>query len=320
MVLYLSHESALRYWLTKRGGEAMPDASDTRSLYRATASASEISHAGLPMEYSEENPLHLVVSSRQDVRSLKGVKTHVWSGPIVPGSFHELWGSSLVSSPEFTFLQMASHHALWENVRLGCYLCGQFSIDEKGGYAGLRTPLMTLESLADYLSALPGCYGVNQARRALPYISACAASPIEVLLATAFAMPVRYGGWGMPSIVLNQKIGVDERMYAIANTEFYVGDICLPSVKGDVEFDSYEYHTGKYRLDHTQERRNVLEVMGVKTMSATWGQINSFTKFETFVWMVKERFGIRQRDFTPAERRSQIELYENLANPEVRLF
>lgn len=320
MSLYLSHESALRYWLTKSGDEEAPEVSDVRSLAQATALASEIAHASLPLEHDDKAPLHTLVPSRQDARSLKGVKTHVWSGPVLPGSFNELWDSSCVSSPEFTFLQMAPRHQLWENVCLGCYLCGLFSVDEKGSYAGLRSPLMTVESLSDYLRAASGCYGVNRAREALPYIAGCAASPVEVMLAMEFALPPRLGGWAMPPIFLNQRIDIDRRMYPIAHTEFYVGDISLPSVNGDVEFDSRQFHTGMYRLDHTQARRNVLEVMGVKTMSATWGQINSFGKLETFVWMVKERFGIAQREFTQEERRAQIDLYESLINYRIPLL
>ncbi len=60
--------------------------------------------------------------------------------------------------------------------------------------------------------------------------------------------------------------------------------------------------------------------MGVKTMSATWSQINDFEKFKTFIWMVRERFGISQRAFSPQETAAQMDLYERLTNFSRRLF
>ncbi|HJA28174.1 MAG TPA: hypothetical protein IAA15_01180 [Candidatus Olsenella pullicola] len=143
---------------------------------------------------------------------------------------------------------------------------------------------------------------------------------MEVLLVIAFALPPSAGGWMMPGIVANQRIDVDKNLRPLVGEDYLLGDIYLPSVRGNIEYDSYEFHTGKYRYDHTQARRNVLEAMGVKTISATWGQLNTFEKFESFVWMVKERFGIEHHTFTDDERAAQINLYELLTNTKARLF
>ena len=124
----------------------------------------------------------------------------------------------------------------------------------------------------------------------------------------------------MPEIVANQRIDVDENLRRLVGESYFLGDIYLPSVRGNIEYDSYEFHTGKYRYDHTQARRNVLEAMGVKTISATWSQIRTFEKFEAFIWMVKERFGIEHHTFTDEERAAQIDLYERLTNTKARLF
>lgn len=147
-----------------------------------------------------------------------------------------------------------------------------------------------------------------------------AASPMEVLLVLAFVLPPRLGGWGFPEIQVNQRINVDEHLRVISEADFFVGDIYLPSVNGDVEYDSEEFHTGRWRADHTQARRNVLEVMDVKTMSATWSQLSDFEKFRTFIWMVKERFGIPHRTFTPQEVTAQVSLYEHLTDFGRKLF
>ena len=60
--------------------------------------------------------------------------------------------------------------------------------------------------------------------------------------------------------------------------------------------------------------------MDVKTMSATWSQLSDFEKFRTFIWMVKERFGIPHRTFTPQEIAAQVSLYEHLTDFGRKLF
>lgn len=321
MSLHLCHESATQYWLTKTGDELVPDYVPVRNLANATASMKEVAAAGLPVDYSAKRPLHVLVGTRQDYRSLKSVKTHVWSGSVPPGSFNELYGANFVSSPEFTFLQMASVRPQLELVELGCHLCSKFSIGAEGhGYVGERAPLTTPERMALFLEAANGAYGVAKARRALCYVVPGAASPMEILIVLACVLPPRLGGWSMPEITANQSIRVDDDLKLIVESDYLVGDIYLPSVRGDIEYDSYEFHTGRYRLDHTQARRNVLEAMDVKTVSATWGQISSFDKFEAFMRMVMRRFGIEGRAFTAGERVAQINLYEHLTDPRARLF
>lgn len=321
MSLIVSHESALCYWLTKMGDECVPDYSDVGTLARATASMGEVREALLPVDYSEKKPLHLLVPDQQGLRSLRQVKTHLFSGRLPPGSLCELSGANYVSSPEFTFLQVAAGRSLIETLELGYYLCGSFSIGEKGcGYTGQRPPLTTPEDIARFLDSADGAHGVRKARSALRYLLPNAASPMEVLLVLAFVLPPRLGGWEFPEIQVNQRIDVDERLRVIAESDLFVGDIYIPSVNGDVEYDSEEFHTGRWRSDHTQARRNVLEVMDVKTMSATWSQISNFEKFRTFIWMVKERFGISHRAFTPQEVMAQMDLYEFLTDFNRKLF
>lgn len=321
MSLFVSHESALCYWLTKTGEECAPDRADVRTLARASVSMGEVEEALLPLGYSEQRPLHVLVPDQGSLRTLLRIKTHLWSGVVLPGSFCELSGANYVSSPEFTFLQSAVGRSLIETLELGCCLCGTFSIGEEGhGYTGQRLPLTTPEDLARFLASADGVYGARKARSALRYLLPNAASPMEVLLVLAFVLPPHLGGWGFPEILVNQRIDVSERLRVIAGSDYFVGDIFIPSVGGDVEYDSEEFHTGRWRADHTQARRNVLEVMGVKTMSATWSQINDFEKFKTFIWMVKERFGIPQRAFSPQETAAQMDLYERLTNFNRRLF
>ena len=60
--------------------------------------------------------------------------------------------------------------------------------------------------------------------------------------------------------------------------------------------------------------------MGVKTISATWGQLRTIEKFKAFMWMVKERLGIEHHTFTDEEQAAQTDLYDRLTNKKTRLF
>ena len=321
MALYLSHSSALRYWLTKTKNECIPEAAPVTNLAMASSSAAEAKAELLPIDFSTDRPLHVLVGDRALSWKLDSIRTHVWRGPIPSGALCSLVGQNCVSSPEFVFVQMAYRRSLVDLVEIGCYLCGTFAIGDEGrGYMGERAALTTPEEIARFISRIPGAYGSRLASRALSYVVPGAASPMEVLLVLAFVLPPALGGWVMPEISANQHIPIDEDLRVLADATHFVGDIYLPSVRGDVEYDSKEFHSGSYRLDHTQTRRNVLEAMQIKTVSATSGQASTFKKFEAFIRMVKRRFGLEQCEFTAKEREAQIELYERLTSTKRTLF
>lgn len=321
MAIYVGFETAVGYWLAKSGDEAVPDGVPTASLADATANRVEIANAPLPFEYSKKRPLHVLVGNKALKRNWENVVCHVWSGKVVPGSFNELLGSCRVSSPEFTFLQMASVLPLRQAVELGDYLCGAFCVDASGrDYAGSREPLTDVVALASFVERAKGSYGAYKARMALRYVVPGLASPMEVVLAMLFEMPLREGGWGMPPVVANQPLTIPDEVKPMAEAEQYVGDLYFPSIECDVEYDSRTYHTGAYRLDHDQMRRNIMEIMGVRTMSATWGQINTFEKLCAFMWSLKKRFGIRWQRYPDETRKRQEELYDYLMDRKRTMF
>ena len=60
--------------------------------------------------------------------------------------------------------------------------------------------------------------------------------------------------------------------------------------------------------------------MGIKTISATYGQIDTFAKFKNFTWMLRKRLGLDQPEYSPEERQAQMALYDTLLSPTSRLF
>lgn len=321
MGLCLGHESALRYWLTKRGDECLPDCSPDTSLANASANKGEIISSPLPFGCSEERPLHLLLPGKGGRRSNPGVREHQLSSVLPRGSFQSLTGTVRVASPELTYLLMAQSRGIQELAVIGCYLCGGFSISDEGrGYTGPRDPLTTPENLSAFLDLMPGAYGLNKARRALRYVVPNTASPIETLLALTSSLPPMLGGRTMPQVAANQRIVVPERLQNLMATDELFGDLYYASVKGDIEYDSYDFHTGRYRLDHTSTRRNVIEAAGIKVVSATWGQIKTFGLYQDFWWLVENNLGIRHKTFNKKQLLAQEALYCMLTNPQFQLF
>ena len=311
MGLCLSFESALQYWLTKRGDEAVPETADRSRFSYASASSRLLAREHLPLEPTEKRPLHLLVPDSTMKHDLEDIVVHVCCTQLPQHSFCRLGGDNLIASPELTFLQMAPRHSLWELVEIGCYLCSTFSISERGrGYVGERAQLVTLDELRRYIESLPKrTYGKRQAARALEYVVELTASPKEVHLAMHYGMPPDLGGRGPIVISANQVIQIEEHGQRLLGESFLKGDLYLPDYNSDLEYDSEEFHTGKYRLDHTQARRNVLEAMRVKTVSATHGQIDTLQHFDDFTWLLESRIGRSHQEVNATQRQAQKDLF-----------
>ena len=322
MGLCIGYESALRYWLTKRGDEAPPEPADNGVFAYAEARTQLVRSEQLPVEPEPGRPLHLVVPERRLGHKMADVQAHVWGGALPEGSLCRLSGDNVIASPALTFVQIAARAPLLEAAEAGCYLCSTFSIKDSGrGYVGERGQLVSLEDLRRYVRLLPPyTHGIRKIKAALDHVVESLASPMEVFLGMAYGMTPQLGGQEALVLHANQNIEIDHHIQSLLGSRYLKGDLYLPEFNADLEYDSYEYHTGRYRLDHTQARRNALEAMGVKTITATYGQLSTFNKFESFTWMLRERLGLEHPTYSRAERAAQIALYELLMSPSRRLF
>ena len=314
MGLCIGHESALRYWLTKTGDEALPEVVAAGALTQAEAASALVKEGTLPFGPERGRPLHLVVTDPALKHRIHDCRVHVCRADLPAGSFRRLPQGNLVSSPALTFLQMASSANLWELIEIGNHLCSTFSISDEGrSYTGKREQLVSLEQLRDYLASLPPhTRGAKRALTALEHVVELTASPMEVHLAMHYGLPPDLGGRGPLTMHANQAIRISEQGQRLLGSQYLVGDLYLPEFKCDLEFDSEEFHTGKYRLDHTQARRNVLEAMNVKTVSATYGQMNTLERFDDFTWLLEERLGVDHPEYTREQRMAQIDLFDLL--------
>lgn len=322
MGLCIGYQSALRYWLTKTDGEEAPGCATIGAFRQAEASAALVKEGTLPFAAEEDRPLHLAVHDPRLRHRVRNAQVHVYATEPAAGSFCQLPNGNLVASPELTFLQMAVGSSLWRAVEVGNYLTSTFAVADSGrGYAGRRAQLVSAARVSEYLEELPPhTYGLARAKQAIKYVVEMTASPMESQLAMHYVLPPDLGGRGPMQMVANQVIQIEEHGQRLLGSAYLVGDLYLPEFSCDLEFDSREYHTGAFRLDHTQARRNVLEAMQVKTVSATSGQIGTIRSFDDFTWLLEERIGREHPTYTREQRSAQMELFAWLTDWRRTLF
>ena len=74
-------------------------------------------------------PLHVVVAQANDRVRTGSPVCHVWSAGFPAGSFVRLRDGLYISSPERSFVEMATELSLVELVRYGCLLCSRYAYD-----------------------------------------------------------------------------------------------------------------------------------------------------------------------------------------------
>ena len=110
---------------------------------------------GIPCQ-PNQNPQtrHILVPLGRRHERLASLCRHVWSKPIPNGAFRAVSSGVLVSSPEFTFLQLASMLDLIDTALVGMSLCARYRIPktpEPGPY-GLRSckPVTSVSSISHF--------------------------------------------------------------------------------------------------------------------------------------------------------------------------
>ncbi len=298
------------------------------------------------------NSLHLIVPSRSKRSHAPGVITHAPSKKIMtpprlvtqvhglqgasqsnlvsntyvrlpPNSFCEIGPGQYIASPELTFYEIASRsNNIWRAVETGYLLCSAFSLSPLG-YERIarRVPVTSRESIAQFLDAIPGAWGVDKARRALAYVRDECDSPPEIQLSMELGMPERVGGRGWPEHCAAYRIDLDsERYERMLDCEYVKADLYFPTNKSVLEYDSYEDHMGKWQFDHTQKRAGVLRAMHYKVVSVTNGMVMNNREFDDSLFTWEETLGIPHKSPSHRTRNLQHEMHEFLIAPDRRRF
>lgn len=270
-----------------------PRASDVRAVRQELGFLSE--------------PLHVLVASAAARDRCARVRCHVCSRPLPPGSFVRLGDRLYASSPELCFVQMATVLPFVELVKLGFELCGTYAERLDGATRYDRSLLLTsVAALARFVDSAGDIPGVVAARKAVKLLVACSASPRETALTILLCLPLRRGGYGLPSPELNFRIDVGRSKRAVTDKGYYLCDLYWREARIDLEYESDERHTGAERIAEDSMRRDDLAHLGVKVRTMTNRQMVDPVRFDKAARQLASALGVRIREQQgcPAARRA----------------
>jgi hypothetical protein len=187
---------------------------------------------------------------------------------------------------------MASELSFVELVRYGCVLCSSYAYDEESekGFRE-RAPLTTVRSLARAVEKESERRGSKKAARALRYVAAVSASPMETILAMALCLPRMIGGYGLDLPELNFRI--EAREGGLVKRSYFKCDLYWPKYRVAVEYESDENHVGRHAEAHDSSRRAALMAQGITVVTITTDQFFDARKLDEAARTVAKLTGKR---------------------------
>lgn len=207
-------------------------------------------------------PLHVLIPSAAKKNRTGTLVTHVWADEIPARSFIEIEPNVYLSTPAFTFLQMAGALMHTELIQLAMQFCGFYSPSPRFGRLDpaladkpltelhhMMTstgvvfeidPVSSVQALHKFVERERGRRGAAQALAALEIARDHAASHMETALYLLLCLPVRLGGYGLPKPELNPKVVVVEA----SGSKTCYPDLYWRGASVDVEYNSDSEHCG----------------------------------------------------------------------------
>lgn len=300
MKVVLSHISALEYWRS-----TLSDAGLARATCRAKTLPEKAPHGSLAKKYllSHTNlfspPIHVLAldgrrknSSCLVIHQAKTLPDGSLRTIVLPGCDEPL----LITSPELTFVHLASLLSFSRTVHLGYEFCGTYAPD-KNEFYGMRNrlPLTSLSKLNCYTNKAKHIRGAQAARTALPHVLDGSASPRESMLAALLALPYARGGSNIEQPRMNAPLVLGKRNRRDANQASFRCDLLWPDKRVAVEYDSTLCHTGATRIANDATRRNAIESLGFTVITATWPQVKNYREYTRLVHILAGHLGTRIR-------------------------
>ena len=326
MTIYISHLSALDFWLDAKHTASIGAPSDflapemsATTLQLVTPNQNLIrAHAldappqGMPLEQLarigiDTTGLHLLVDMDAPRLRRPGIAGHRCSNELPAGSFVSIGDDLCVASPELCFVQLAALLPLCTLIEIGYLFCATHTpgnpLTRK---AGKRTPITCVESISAFVDEVPGMHGAKSARAALRYVRDNSRSLMETALSMSLTLPKSLGGHALPLPQLNTEIKVDgsDRLYT--QRDHLVADLFWPEYLLDVEYDSDDEHIDEPQRALDANRPVILEKLGIRLITVTRTQMRSMQGFRIVERAIRDAMGKRPRKPEPeADHRRQ---------------
>ena len=266
-------------------------------------------------------PVQLAVVEGTKRHTRPYAKTMLLSPGETKNAFVEIEPGLFLALPPQVFQQMSTFLSTVDLVRVGYELCSRFAIGHHKEYELIESaPLTTLDKLADALPVPNARGNCTRTSSALLYIKENAASPPEIAMSMELGLPFVYGGLGLGDHVLNPYMELSEHAQILANKKFCYPDLYLQTCNTDIEYDSYEWHSGEEKKREDARRRGALRYDGHHVVSLDADDLKDAETMTALARDLYTRSGIRFRPYAKNFCSRQEGLIETLKKSEVVRF
>lgn len=237
-------------------------------------------------------PVHLLVGRQRARHRSTGIACHAMLCPPPARSIIHLNDTWAVTSPELTFISLASSPDLnlIELALIGYELCGTYVLDASwDGLVNTDTPCTNVESIRHALDALPAYGKPQRARQALDLVLDRSNSPMETVVALLLCAPRRLGGLGLSGAQMNYRIvtPVGPR---------YV-DIAFPKLNIGLEYKGRRSHSIE-RTARDDRRQNKLVGSGMSILNIWYEDLVEQHLFKQLIADLYRAANLRYRNRT----------------------
>lgn len=286
--------------------ESTPGAAMERELAVYYGHLPEIQ--GMRLHQKSNGKVDLLIRDVNSASTRANVALHICNSKVLPSMLLPIGGDlkGFVTSPEFTYLQVASKLDFIGTILAGSALCSDYFLNQNGhGGVSQRQngPLTNRAAIAKFLSTQGRKRGIIPAKRALQHIVEKARSPREASLALLLCLPYNLGGFNLGTVELNRPIELEnrygEKITRIPDLTIQLKDKRKKQATVLLDYDPAVTHAGGQRVMRDLDRENEL-VTGVQCphFSVSGEMLKSFESVQGLARQIRESSGIVARDTT----------------------
>lgn len=263
---------------------------------------------GVRPHRESNSKVDLLIRDVNSASTRANVALHICNSKVLPSMLLPI-GADLkgfVTSPEFTYLQVASKLDFIGTILAGSALCSNYFLNQNGhGGVSQRQngPLTNRAAIAKFLATQGRKRGIIPAKRALQHIVEKARSPRETSLALLLCLPYNLGGFNLGTVELNRPIELEnrygEKITRIPDLTIQLKDKRRKQATVLLDYDPAVTHAGGQRVTRDLDRENEL-VTGVQCphFSVSSEMLKSYESVQGLVRQIRASTGITARDTT----------------------
>lgn len=244
-------------------------------------------------ELPADEPLDIMVPSRNDRTRRKGFACHLATSDLPHGAYLEMMPDVFVASPALCLLQRCSDLTYAGRIKLVARFCGTYAPSKRSlrGFIN-RMPLATPEALRSFIELVPLMRGSKLALQAIDLALPNAASPMETEMVMPFYLPWQRGGFNLPRPAMNYEMTLSDRGRAMAGKEVVKVDAYWEDAGFGFEYQSELFHEGDEHYGDDIGRQLAIESMGKTIRMVTLAQLKNSAQLEYLAELTACHLGV----------------------------